>query len=66
MDARFDSTLHGEFRRRPLASRERLLRTVAASDEEMSTLEAPGPGDSPDHASAREPGAIDSSLELFY
>ena len=33
-----------------LESRESLLRTVAASDEEISALEAPGPGDSPDDA----------------
>jgi len=53
MDGRFDSTLHDEFRRRLLAARESLLRTVAASDEEVSALEAPGPGDSLDNASSR-------------
>lgn len=62
MDARFDATLHEEFRGRLLASRESLLRTVAASDEEMSALEAPGPGDSPDHASARSIATLMSRL----
>ena len=62
MDGRFDSTLHDEFRRRLLASRESLLRTVAASDEEVSALEAPGPGDSLDNASARSITTLMSRL----
>jgi RNA polymerase-binding transcription factor len=41
-----------ELRGRLLAARDALLRTVAATDEELAALEAPGPGDSPDHASA--------------
>ena len=62
MEGRFDSTLHDEFRRRLLETRESLLRTVAASDEEISALEAPGPGDSPDHASARSIATLMSRL----
>jgi RNA polymerase-binding protein DksA len=54
--------LHDEFRRRLLESRESLLRTVAASDEEISALEAPGPGDSPDDASARSMTTLMSRL----
>ncbi len=62
MHGRFDATLHDEFRRRLLATREALLRTVTASDEEVSTLEAPGPGDSPDDASARPIATLMSRL----
>jgi DnaK suppressor protein len=62
MKGRFDSTLYDEFRRRLLESRESLLRTVAASDEEMAALEAPGPGDSPDHASSRSIATLMSRL----
>lgn len=62
MEGRFDSTLHDEFRRRLLENRESLLRTVAASDEEVAALEAPGPGDSPDHASSRSIATLMSRL----
>lgn len=62
MAVRFDSTLHDEFRRRLLESRQSLLHTVAASDEEISALEAPGPGDSPDDASARSMTTLMSRL----
>ena len=62
MEGRFDSTLHDEFRRRLLETRESLLRTVAASDEEMAALEAPGPGDSLDHASSRSIATLMSRL----
>jgi DnaK suppressor protein len=62
MGGRFDSTLHDEFRRRLLETREGLLRTVAANDEEMAALEAPGPGDSPDHASSRSITTLMSRL----
>jgi DnaK suppressor protein len=62
MEGRFDSTLHEEFRRRLLETRESLLRTVAASDEEMAALEAPGPGDSLDHASSRSIATLMSRL----
>jgi DnaK suppressor protein len=47
-----DAKLTAEFRRRLLEAREALLRTVAATDEEIGELEAPGPGDSTDRASA--------------
>ena len=54
--------MHDEFRRRLLESRESLLRTVAASDEEMADLEASGPGDSLDDASARSITTLMSRL----
>jgi DnaK suppressor protein len=47
-----DAMLCEELRGRLLEAREALLRTVAATEEEIAALEAPGPGDSPDHASA--------------
>jgi RNA polymerase-binding transcription factor len=62
MGGRFDSTLHDEFRRRLLEIRERLLRAVAASDEEAAALEAPGPGDAPDHAASRSLATLMSRL----
>jgi DnaK suppressor protein len=49
---RLDAKLIDEFRRRLLEARATLLRTVAATDEEMAELEAPGPGDSTDRAAA--------------
>ncbi len=48
----FDGMLAAEFRRRLLEARKRLLRTVAASEEEIAALEAPEPGDPIDRASA--------------
>jgi DnaK suppressor protein len=51
-----------EFRRRLLESREALLRTVTATDEEMAGLEAPGPGDSTDWAAAASTAALVSRL----
>lgn len=51
-----------EFRRRLLESREALLRTVAATDEEMAGLEAPGPGDATDRAAAVSTAALISRL----
>lgn len=62
MERRFDSTLHDEFRRRLLEAREALLRRVAASEEEMADLEAPGPGDSTDHAASRSMATLMSRL----
>lgn len=59
---RLDARLIDEFRSRLLESRETLLRTVAATDEEMAGLEAPGPGDSTDRAAAASTGALVSRL----
>lgn len=41
----FEGMLAAEFRRRLLEARQKLLRTVAATDEEMAALETPDPGD---------------------
>ena len=49
---RFDGTLAAEFRRRLLEARNILLRTVAATDEELAHLEAPTPGDPAERATA--------------
>src|SRR5215470_5178705 len=49
---RFDGALAPEFRKRLLEARHTLLRTVAATDEEMAHLEASAPGDSTDWAAA--------------
>ncbi len=59
---RFDARLTDEFRRRLLEAREALLRSVAATDEEMAGLEAPGPGDSTDKAAAVSTTALVSRL----
>jgi RNA polymerase-binding transcription factor len=57
-----DARLIEEFRRRLLESRETLLRSVAATDEEMAGLEAPGPGDSTDRAAASSVASLVSRL----
>jgi RNA polymerase-binding transcription factor len=62
MERRYDSTLHDEFRGRLLEAREGLLRTVTSSEDEMADLEAPGPGDSPDHAASRSMATLLSRL----
>lgn len=59
---RFDARLTDEFRRRLLEARETLLRSVAATDEEMAGLEAPGPGDSTDKAAAVSTTSLVSRL----
>jgi len=48
----FHSRLGTEFRRRLLDARAALLRTSAATDEEVAALDAPGPGDGPDRAAS--------------
>jgi DnaK suppressor protein len=57
-----DATLIDEFRRRLLEAREALLRTVAATDEEMAGLEAPAPGDSTDRAATNSVTSLVSRL----
>jgi DnaK suppressor protein len=57
-----DARLTAEFRRRLLEARGALLRTVAATDEEIAGLEAPGPGDSTDRASASVVAALASRV----
>jgi DnaK suppressor protein len=57
-----DVRLTDEFRRRLLEARESLLRTVAATDEEMAGLEVPGPGDLTDRAAAASTTALVSRL----
>ena len=59
---RLDARLPDEFRRRLLEARESLLRTVAATDEEMAGLEVPGPGDLTDRAAAASTTALVSRL----
>jgi len=59
---RLDAKLIDEFRRRLLEARTSLLRTVAATDEEMAGLEAPGPGDSTDRAAAASMASLVSRL----
>lgn len=59
---RFGPSLGAEFRRRLLEAREVLLRAVAATDEEIADLEAPGPGDLPDHAAAVPTARLASRL----
>lgn len=59
---RLDAKLIDEFRRRLLEARTSLLRTVAATDEEMAGLEAPGPGDSTDRAAAASIVSLASRL----
>ncbi len=51
-----------ELRRRLLEARETLLRTVAATDEEMAGLEAPTPGDSTDRAATSSVTSLVSRL----
>jgi len=58
----FDAGLTDEFRRRLLAAREALLQTVAATDEEIAGLEAPGPGDATDRAAAQSTASLASRL----
>ena len=57
-----DARLIEEFRRRLLEARETLLRTVAATDEEMAGLEAPAPGDSTDRAATSSVTSLVSRL----
>ena len=57
-----DARLIDEFRRRLLEARETLLRTVAATDEEMAGLEAPAPGDSTDRAATSSVTSLVSRL----
>ena len=57
-----DAKLIDEFRRRLLEAREALLRTVAATDEEMAGLEAPAPGDSTDRAATSSVTSLVSRL----
>ena len=57
-----DPKLIDEFRRRLLEARTSLLRTVAATGEELAGLEAPGPGDSMDRAAAASITALVSRL----
>jgi DnaK suppressor protein len=57
-----DTRLTDEFRRRLLGARGTLLRTVAATDEEMAGLEAPGPGDATDRAAAASIASLVSRL----
>jgi len=57
-----DARLTAEFRRRLLEAREALLRTVAANDEELAGLEAPGPGDSTDRAAASSGASLASRV----
>lgn len=58
----FDAILTAEFRRRLLEARAALLQTVAATDEEMAGLEAPGPGDSTDRAASASIASLVSRL----
>ena len=57
-----DARLIDEFRRRLLEARETLLRTVAATDEELAGLEAPAPGDSTDRAATSSVTSLVSRL----
>jgi DnaK suppressor protein len=59
---RLNAKLIDEFRRRLLEARAALLRAVAATDEEMAELEAPGPGDSTDRAAAASTTSLVSRL----
>jgi DnaK suppressor protein len=59
---RLNAKLIDEFRSRLLEARAALLRTVAATDEEMAKLEAPGPGDSMDRAAAASITSLASRL----
>jgi DnaK suppressor protein len=47
-----DTTLAADFRRRLLEARQTLLRTVAGTDEELTSLDATAPGDTTDRATA--------------
>ena len=58
----FDATLSAEFRDRLLRARQALLRTVAATDEEMVGLEAPAPGDMTDRATTISIASLVSRL----
>lgn len=60
--ATFDPTLVGEFRRRLLAARDALCRTVAATDQEMAALERPQPSDPPEQAAAVSAASLLSCL----
>jgi DnaK suppressor protein len=50
--SRFGARLTAELRGRLLEARRTLLAAVAATDEEVAGLDAPGPGDSTDRAAA--------------
>jgi DnaK suppressor protein len=58
-----DPTVHEEFRQRLLAARSELLRTLAVTDEELATLEAPEPGAPIEDAAREQVLAILSRLE---
>jgi DnaK suppressor protein len=58
----FDERRRDEFRRRLLESREALLRTVSATDEEIAALEGPGPGDAADRAAGASVATLVSRL----
>ena len=62
MTTQLDAKLIDEFRRRLLGTRTALLRTVAATDEEMAGLEAPGPGDWTDRAATASTTSLNSRL----
>jgi DnaK suppressor protein len=59
---RFDAKLTDEFRRRLLEAREMLLRTVAATEEEVARLEGLEPGDTTDRATVASIGSLASRL----
>jgi DnaK suppressor protein len=58
-----DPTVREEFRQRLLAVRSELLSTVAVTDEELATLEAPEPGAPIEDAAREQVLAILSRLE---
>jgi DnaK suppressor protein len=62
MTTQLDARLIDEFRRRLLETRKTLLRTVAATEEEMAALEAPRPGDWMDRAATASTTALVSRL----
>jgi DnaK suppressor protein len=57
-----DAGLIAELRGRLLDSREALLKTVTATDEEIAGLEAPGPGDVADRAASLSIASLISRL----
>jgi DnaK suppressor protein len=57
-----DAGLIAELRRRLLDSRETLLKTVTATDEEIAGLGAPGPGDVTDRAATVSIASLISRL----
>ena len=62
MTTQLDAKLIDEFRRRLLETRKTLLRTVAATEEEMAALEAPRPGDWMDRAATASTTSVVSRL----